>query len=58
MLRALSLLLVLTLAACDIPPSHSELYPPESETKWHGNSVTHDRYHPWQFQRYDSGGGR
>jgi hypothetical protein len=57
MLRALMLLVVLSLTACDIPPSHSELYPPESDTKWHSVSVTHDRYHPWQYQRYDTGGG-
>jgi hypothetical protein len=50
MIRPLMLLVVLSLTACDIPPSHSELYPPESDTKWHSVSVTHDRYH--------TGGGR
>jgi hypothetical protein len=57
MLRALALLLVLALSGCDIPPSHSELYPPESDTQWFQYSVPHDRYHPWQFQRYDTGDG-
>ena len=50
-----TLVLVLTglgLAGCDIPPSHDELYPPDAAQLSNRFIITHDRYHPWQFQPY------
>ena len=47
------LLAILSVGGCDIPPSHSALYPPdEDQLRWKYN-ITHDRYHPWAFNPVD-----
>jgi hypothetical protein len=48
------LLSALPLAACNIPPAHSELYPPDEAGLSQNFIITHDRYHPWQFQPIES----
>jgi hypothetical protein len=42
----------LTLNGCDLlpPPAHSALYPPDEAELQQRFIITHDRYHPWQFQ--------
>jgi hypothetical protein len=48
----------LALGGCSLlpPPSHSELYPPDEAELKQNFIITHDRYHPWQFQPIDTPG--
>jgi hypothetical protein len=53
--RALMLLLGLTLAGCNLPPpTHDALYPPDEAQLKQNFIITHDRYHPWEFQPVDT----
>jgi hypothetical protein len=55
MRRAVVLVLVLTLAGCDLPPpTHDALYPPHEDQLKQNFIITHDRYHPWEFQPIDN----
>jgi len=50
-LESLVVLAALTLGGCDLPPpTHSALYPPDEAELSQNFIITHDRYHPWQFQ--------
>ena len=53
-LRPWLLLIVLPLAACDLPPpAQSALYPPDEAGLAENYAITHDRYRPWMFQPLD-----
>jgi len=56
----LVLLAVLAVSGCNLPPpAHSELYPPDEAGLSQNFIITHDRYHPWQFQPVEiEDGGR
>ncbi|MBS0561000.1 MAG: hypothetical protein JSR21_13190 [Proteobacteria bacterium] len=52
----LALAALLPLVACNLPPpDHDMLYPPDAAGLSDRFIITHDRYHPWQFQPYGFG---
>ena len=53
MTRPVLFALLLCVAACDIPPTHDALYPPNEEQLSQTWIITHDRYHPWRFHPVD-----